>query len=170
MSHELDLSVGHQHASANRIRPAHASKSRANSTATVGGSAWVACRARARNRSTAHFQMLIERLKVQQIQQLKSCNEKCSGGAAQAGVSRRERQGYLRCARQFSNEEMTIQVSPTMLLPKIDFKKELRHRYNSSAKEVSFVDVPPFNFLMIDKAEPLGRSAKKFNLMDIENQ
>ena len=57
-----------------------------------------------------------------------------------------------------------------MLLPKSDFKKELRHLYNSSAKEVSFVDVPPFNFLMIDKAEPLGRSAKKFNLMDIENQ
>ncbi len=45
-----------------------------------------------------------------------------------------------------------------MLLPKIDFKKELRHRYNSSAKEVSFVDVPPFNFLMIDGAGDPNKS------------
>jgi hypothetical protein len=33
---------------------------------------------------------------------------------------------------------------------KIDFKKELKQLYNPSAKEVSVVDVPAMNFLMID--------------------
>lgn len=33
---------------------------------------------------------------------------------------------------------------------KIDFKKELKHLYRSSAKEVALVDVPEMNFLMID--------------------
>jgi hypothetical protein len=33
---------------------------------------------------------------------------------------------------------------------KIDLKKELRHLYTPSAKEVSVVDVPPLNFLTID--------------------
>ncbi len=35
-------------------------------------------------------------------------------------------------------------------MQKIDFKKELKHLYQPSAKEVVQVDVPPFNFLMID--------------------
>lgn len=33
---------------------------------------------------------------------------------------------------------------------KIDFKKELKHLYGSSAKEVALVDVTEMNFLMID--------------------
>lgn len=33
---------------------------------------------------------------------------------------------------------------------KIDFKKDLKHLYNASAKEVSIIDVPPMNFLMVD--------------------
>jgi len=37
-------------------------------------------------------------------------------------------------------------------MPKIDFKKELKHLYNPSAKEVVIVDVPRMNFLMIDGA------------------
>ncbi len=32
----------------------------------------------------------------------------------------------------------------------IDFKKELKHLYHASAKEVIRVDVPPMNFLMVD--------------------
>jgi hypothetical protein len=43
---------------------------------------------------------------------------------------------------------------------KIDFKKELKHLYNSSAKEVSFVDVPDMNFLMIDGKGDPNNSAK----------
>jgi len=35
---------------------------------------------------------------------------------------------------------------------KVDLKKDLKHLYNPSAKEVSVVDVPPMNFLMIDGA------------------
>jgi hypothetical protein len=35
-------------------------------------------------------------------------------------------------------------------LEKIDFKKELKHLYNPSSKEVAAVDVPAMNFLMID--------------------
>ncbi len=35
-------------------------------------------------------------------------------------------------------------------LGKIDFKKEFKQLYNPSAKEVSVVDVPDFNYLMID--------------------
>ena len=37
-----------------------------------------------------------------------------------------------------------------MLTAKIDYKKELKHLYHSSAKEVEVVDVPQMNFLMID--------------------
>jgi len=37
-------------------------------------------------------------------------------------------------------------------MSKVDFKKDLKHLYNPSAKEVSVVDVPPMNFLMIDGA------------------
>jgi hypothetical protein len=35
---------------------------------------------------------------------------------------------------------------------KIDFKRELKHLYKPSAKEVAVVDVPAMNFLMIDGA------------------
>lgn len=35
-------------------------------------------------------------------------------------------------------------------MPKIDFKKELKHLYNPPAKKFSMVDVPPLNFLMLD--------------------
>lgn len=35
-------------------------------------------------------------------------------------------------------------------MAKIDLKKELKHLYNPSAKEVVIVDVPEMNFLMID--------------------
>lgn len=35
-------------------------------------------------------------------------------------------------------------------MAKIDLKKDLKHLYSPSAKEVSVVDVPPMNFLMID--------------------
>ena len=37
-----------------------------------------------------------------------------------------------------------------MFMTKIDFKKELKHLYNPSAKKVEIVDVPMLNFLMID--------------------
>jgi len=35
---------------------------------------------------------------------------------------------------------------------KVDLKKTLKHLYNPSTREVSVVDVPPMNFLMIDGA------------------
>jgi hypothetical protein len=35
-------------------------------------------------------------------------------------------------------------------MEKIDLKKELKHLYQASAKEVMQVDVPTFNFLMVD--------------------
>ena len=35
-------------------------------------------------------------------------------------------------------------------MSKIDFKKELKHLYQPSAKKFEVVDVPPMNFLMID--------------------
>ena len=35
-------------------------------------------------------------------------------------------------------------------MPKIDFKQELKHLYQTSAKDVVRVDVPPLRFLMID--------------------
>lgn len=36
------------------------------------------------------------------------------------------------------------------LLDKIDFRRELRNLYNPSSKEVSFVNVPAMNFLLVD--------------------
>ncbi len=33
---------------------------------------------------------------------------------------------------------------------KIDYKKELKHLYNSSSKQPSIIDAPTMNFLMID--------------------
>jgi hypothetical protein len=35
-------------------------------------------------------------------------------------------------------------------MPKIDFKRELRHLYQPSARDFTVVEVPPMNFLMID--------------------
>jgi hypothetical protein len=46
-----------------------------------------------------------------------------------------------------SAQALAIMGSP---LQKIDLKKELKHLYQSSAKEVVQVDVPSFRFLMID--------------------
>ncbi len=37
-------------------------------------------------------------------------------------------------------------------MSKIDYKQEWRHLYNPSSKEVSVVDVPEMNFLMVDGA------------------
>ena len=37
-----------------------------------------------------------------------------------------------------------------VLLDKIDLKKELKNLYNPSAKEVTVVDVPAMNFLLVD--------------------
>ncbi|NIN66646.1 MAG: hypothetical protein GTO63_18555 [Anaerolineae bacterium] len=37
-------------------------------------------------------------------------------------------------------------------MPKIDLKKQLKHLYQPTAKEVAVVDVPEMNFLMIDGA------------------
>jgi hypothetical protein len=43
-------------------------------------------------------------------------------------------------------------------LEKIDFKKELKNLYSPSAKEVSFVEVPDMNFIMIDgEGAPAGQ-------------
>ncbi|MFQ5753710.1 MAG: GyrI-like domain-containing protein [bacterium] len=40
-------------------------------------------------------------------------------------------------------------------MPKLDLKKQLHHLYNPSKKEVTIVDVPEMNFLMIDgKGDP----------------
>lgn len=35
-------------------------------------------------------------------------------------------------------------------MKKIDYKKEFKHLYNSSAKKATIVNVPPMNFLLID--------------------
>ncbi len=46
-------------------------------------------------------------------------------------------------------------------MKKIDFKKELKHLYNASAKEAVIVDVPKMNFLMVDgQGDP--NTAKEF--------
>lgn len=37
-------------------------------------------------------------------------------------------------------------------MSKTDLKKELKHLYSPSAKEVAMVDVPKMNFLMLDGA------------------
>jgi len=37
-------------------------------------------------------------------------------------------------------------------LDKIDLKKELKHLYNASTRDISWVDVPAMNFVMIDGA------------------
>ncbi len=40
-------------------------------------------------------------------------------------------------------------------MTKIDFKKQLKHLYNASAKEAVIVDVPAMNYLMVDgKGDP----------------
>ena len=37
-----------------------------------------------------------------------------------------------------------------MVVTKVDLKKVLKHLYGPSTKEVSVVEVPPMNYLMID--------------------
>jgi len=45
-------------------------------------------------------------------------------------------------------------------MSKLDPKKELKHLYSPSAKEVVFVDVPPMSFLMVDgQGDPNGSQA-----------
>ncbi len=51
-------------------------------------------------------------------------------------------------------------------MEKIDLKKELRHLFNPSKDEVQIVNVPGFNFLMIDGAGDPGKS-KEFQT-DVE--
>jgi hypothetical protein len=42
-------------------------------------------------------------------------------------------------------------------MKKIDYKKELKHLYNASKKEVEIIEVPPMNFLMVDgRGDPNG--------------
>lgn len=43
-------------------------------------------------------------------------------------------------------------------MTKIDYKKELKHLYNPSKKEVALVDVPPMNFLLVDGSGYPGTS------------
>ena len=43
-------------------------------------------------------------------------------------------------------------------MAKVDFKKQLKHLYQPSAKEVSVVDVPDMNFLMVDGQGDPGTS------------
>ena len=43
-------------------------------------------------------------------------------------------------------------------MPKVDLKKELKHLYQTSAKEVVQVEVPTFQFLMIDGAGDPNKS------------
>jgi hypothetical protein len=46
-------------------------------------------------------------------------------------------------------------------MDKIDYKKELKHLYNPSKKEIVTVDVPKMNFLMVDgKGDP--NTAKEY--------
>ena len=44
-------------------------------------------------------------------------------------------------------------------MEKVDFKKELKHLYNASAREPVIVDVPAMNFLMIEGMGDPRRSA-----------
>lgn len=50
---------------------------------------------------------------------------------------------------------------PGTYVQKVDFKKELKHLYQSSAKEVVQVEVPTFQFLMID-GEGDPNTSKKY--------
>ncbi|MHB8918823.1 MAG: GyrI-like domain-containing protein, partial [Desulfocucumaceae bacterium] len=43
-----------------------------------------------------------------------------------------------------------IPAGGVIRMVKTDHKKELKHLYNSSSREVTVVDVPPMNFLMLD--------------------
>jgi hypothetical protein len=47
-------------------------------------------------------------------------------------------------------------------MEKIDFKKQLKHLYDPSAKKVEIVEVPPMNFLMVD-GEGDPNTAKAFS-------
>lgn len=44
--------------------------------------------------------------------------------------------------------------------PKLDLKKELKHLYSPSAKKVEVVDVPAFNFIMLDGAIGTGETVE----------
>ncbi|GAM10267.1 hypothetical protein OR1_02555 [Geobacter sp. OR-1] len=47
-------------------------------------------------------------------------------------------------------------------MEKIDFKKQLKHLYDPSARKVEIVEVPPMNFLMVD-GEDDPNTAKAFS-------
>src|SRR5512135_1567794 len=46
----------------------------------------------------------------------------------------------------------SISTSVQRAVAKVDFRKQLRHLYNPSAKEVVMVNVPDMQFLMVDGA------------------
>lgn len=56
-------------------------------------------------------------------------------------------------------------------MTKLDLKKEYKHLYNPSAKQVSVVEVPEFKFLMMDgtikPGEPVNESAEFVNAMEV---
>jgi len=52
-------------------------------------------------------------------------------------------------------------------MSKVDLKKDLEHLYNPSAKEVSVVNVPPMNFLMIDGAGDPNASLEYQQAMEV---
>jgi hypothetical protein len=51
-------------------------------------------------------------------------------------------------------------------MDKIDCKKEFKNLYNPPSKEVVFVDVPAFNFLMIDGVGDPGTSQDYKNAVE----
>src|SRR5215203_322303 len=66
---------------------------------------------------------------------------------------RRARQSGLRDRRTVPRRKGERKGEAVVTEPKakkVDLRKELKHLYNPSAKEVSVVDVPEMNFLMVD--------------------
>lgn len=52
-------------------------------------------------------------------------------------------------------------------MSKVDIKKDLKHLYNPSAKEVSVVDIPSMNFLMIDGSGDPNTSQEYAEAIDV---
>jgi hypothetical protein len=52
-------------------------------------------------------------------------------------------------------------------MKKIDYKKELKHLYNPSPKEVQIVDVPKMNFFLIDGAGDPNTSQEFSNAVEV---
>lgn len=51
---------------------------------------------------------------------------------------------------------------------KVDLKKNLKHLYNPSAREVSEADVPPMTFLIIDGKGAPNTSQQRLVAMELE--